>query len=325
MLAGSELIFGLDSGGTKTVMALADRGGHVRRLRCGPSLDPFAVRDWPDRLASLVADWTPEWPSIVGGAFGLPCYGESVTVSALQRDVAARLLAVPHLVLNDVRVAFDGALAGRDGVLLLSGTGSMAWAGKGDRDMRVGGWGDAFGDEGSANWIGREALSLATRALDGRTPDCGFGLALIDGLGLSPKDLVDRFLASPSRRLEIAAVARTVDALAENGCVTAKTLLEAAGDHLADHVDAAVALLRLPERCSWSYAGGVFASRTVMGQVIRRIGYPPEAPCLPPVGGALLRAAQLSAWAVDATWIARLSRSLSAAFASTNVQTPLGP
>ena len=321
MLAGSELIFGLDSGGTKTIIALADRDGHVCSLRRGPSLDPFAVQDWPDRLTVLIEEWAPKWSTVVGGAFGLPCYGESVAISAWQRDVAASLLKVPHLVLNDVRVAFDGALAGKDGVLILSGTGSMAWAGSADRDTRVGGWGDVFGDEGSANWIGREALSLATRALDGRAPDRGFARALIDRLGWSAEDLVGRLLASRNRRSDVATVARTVDDLADSGCTMAQRLLESAGDHLADHADAAVALLNLPVGYAWSYAGGVFGSRTVMRQVIRRIGYTPEAPCLPPVGGALLRAAQLSDWTVDGKWIAELSRTLSAALASAHVQT----
>jgi len=168
MNAELDLVLGLDSGGTKTMLDLADRNGVVQTVRRGPTLDPFADRGWPDDLASMLRDYAVWWPRIVGGALGLSCHGEVEAVSARQIKVTADLLPVPHLVLNDVRVAFDGALAGRAGVLLLSGTGSMAWAGDGNRDLRVGGWGEAFGDEGSAHWIGREALSEATRALDGR-------------------------------------------------------------------------------------------------------------------------------------------------------------
>ena len=72
--------------------------------------------------------------------------------------------------MNDVEAAFVGAFAGRPGVLLLAGTGSMAWGSDGTRQVRTGGWGEGFGDEGSAYWIGRRALGLASQALDGGTP-----------------------------------------------------------------------------------------------------------------------------------------------------------
>ena len=36
--------------------------------------------------------------------------------------------------------------------------------------MRVGGWGDLFGDEGSAYWISIKGLNAFTRMSDGRLP-----------------------------------------------------------------------------------------------------------------------------------------------------------
>ncbi len=56
---------------------------------------------------------------------------KSKAVSDAQREAARRLFDVAVDVLNDVHVAFEGALAGRAGVLSLAGTGSMAWAGDG--------------------------------------------------------------------------------------------------------------------------------------------------------------------------------------------------
>ena len=246
---------------------------------------------------------------------GLPVHGEIAAVSEEQTAFGDRLFSFPHEVVNDVQIAFDGALAGRPGVLLLSGTGSMAWAGDASgRQCRVGGWGEAFGDEGSAYWIGREALSLATRALDGRADEEAFARGLLSQLGLEAQDLIAWCYAAPEgRRQAIASLARHVDVLAQAGDAAARDILLRAADHLVEHAEAGRSRLGLPSDFAWSYAGGVFANPIVMARVTERLGAPPLAPALPPVGGALLRAARLAGWAVDANWIGTLAEALAAA------------
>src|SRR5437879_13624105 len=63
-----------------------------------------------------------------------------------------------------------GALAGEDGISVVAGTGSIAYGEYEGRRARAGGWGELFGDEGSAYWIAREGLRLFSRKSDGRTP-----------------------------------------------------------------------------------------------------------------------------------------------------------
>ena len=311
MASAPDLVLGVDSGGTKTLLALADRDGAVHLLQRGPSLDPFAERRWPEHLDEMIRSLAPSWHRLAGAALGLSCHGEVDVISRRQVDAVAALLPIPHLVLNDVRVAFDGALAGGAGVLLLAGTGSMAWAGDGrERDARIGGWGELYGDEGSAFWIGRKALSVATRALDRRGPDLDFAEALFQCLRLSPGELNSHFLGAENRRTTVARVAKHVDMLANQGEDVAENLMRGAGRHIADHVAAAQMRLDLPSDGAWSYAGGVFASRTVMAEVARTVGRPPRVPLLPPVGGALLRAARLVGWDPDERWIARLATAL---------------
>ncbi len=102
---------------------------------------------------------------------GLPYFSEVPAISARQSAVAVAALGAGACVMNDVAVAFEGALGGDEGVLVLAGTGSMGWARGPAGVVRVGGWGDVFGDEGSAFWIGREALALVSRA--GGRAGCG--------------------------------------------------------------------------------------------------------------------------------------------------------
>ena len=67
---------------------------------------------------------------------------------------------------HDTDVAHAGAFADGAGVTVIAGSGSVAIGVDGARRVRVGGWGFAFGDEGSAFWIGRETVAAAMRAAD---------------------------------------------------------------------------------------------------------------------------------------------------------------
>jgi N-acetylglucosamine kinase len=313
-----SLVLGVDSGGTKTVFALADRDGDVKLLRLGPGLDPSAGADWEGGLESLLEQ---DAQGVEAAVLGLPFHDEVERYSQAQSSVAARLIPGNTLVQNDVRIAFDGALAGQPGVLVLAGTGSMAWAslnGPSDPHFRVGGWGDAFGDEGSAFWIGLQALSVVSRHLDRRNGAPEFSAGILAALNLLPGELIGWCYQLDNRRMAFAAIARTVSRLAEAGNADAKAILDAAADHLAAHITSAWAQTEAKMPLCWSYAGGVFASAIVKHRIVERVRVEPVAPCLPPIGGALLRAAANAGWAVDDGWINRLSGSLDTMLSAAN-------
>lgn len=303
-----DLVLGLDGGGSKTELAVADRRGRVVALERSAGLDPLAEPAWEGRLAALLGRVAPVLPRVRRAALALPAYGEAETVSRAQAEAAGRALASKHELLNDVHAAQIGAFAGGPGVLLLAGTGSMVWWRDRDgRTGRVGGWGEAFGDEGSAFWIGREALGMASRTLDGRDHHGGFTRGLLGRLGVAPGGLLPWCWALGNRRAGVAALASVVDAMAEAGDAEAAGLLGEAADRLVLHAEAAGAASGgvLP----WSYAGGLFNSGTVSLRVTSRLG-PPVPPLLPPVGGALLRAARGAGWDVGEGWVAALAAAL---------------
>src|SRR5580658_3817706 len=73
------------------------------------------------------------------------------------------LLDAEHMVItDDPNIALAGALAGEPGIVVISGTGSIAFEKNARGETaRVGGWGYIFGDEGSAFDIVRQALRAA--------------------------------------------------------------------------------------------------------------------------------------------------------------------
>lgn len=306
-----ELVLGIDGGGTKSLLAAATRQGTVTALLRGPGVNPFDGADWREALGEILTRASGLHPAAV--AAGLPGYGEHVDLNAKQEAAITQAFACPAQVHNDVQMAYDGALGDKPGTLVLSGTGSMAWAQNGADIVRVGGWGHGFGDEGSAYWIGWRAVTLLGHALDGRLDAPGFVSAMLKLIGIADrtdpdKALTEWFYALPHPRRMIAALAQGIDAIAASGDATALRIFEDAADELAAHVR--TARQRCPQAGGvWSYAGGSFASPALKAAMTARLGAP-VAPALPPIGGALWRAAKMAGWPIDAAWIARLAASL---------------
>ena len=301
-------VLGLDGGGSKTMALVVNRSGDVLAHTNDTGLDPTAGPDWEMRLRAIAGRIGP----VDAAVLGLPYHTEIAAVSARQTQLGTALFGPACSVVNDVAVAFEGALAGQDGVLILSGTGSMSWARGPAGVVRVGGWGDVFGDEGSAYWIGREALTLVSRHLDGRQSCADFALSILHQLGVPPDGLIAWTYGHINPRVQIAVIAETVSKLADRGNPQAGALLHRAANQLAELGRTAARLIGAKSPLIWSFAGGVTQDQTLCRALTDTMGCPPVPARLPPVGGAVLLAAQSAGWSTDDAFIARLAANLTA-------------
>jgi glucosamine kinase len=299
-----EHILGLDGGGTKTDAVVVNRLGKVLMRKRTAGLDPTAGPGWEATLTDIAAGLGP----VAAAVLGMPYHDEIAAISARQTALAVGLFGAGSTVLNDVAVAFEGALAGADGMLVLAGTGSMAWARSPLGTHRVGGWGDVFGDEGSAYWIGREALARISRELDGRNAATGFADAMLARMGITATALIGWTYGLDHPRVRVAGLAPMVSDLAQNGSATAAELMTEAARHLAELGQTAAQQCGAPP--GWSFAGGVMTDPTVMAVLTQTIGCAPTPPILPPVGGAVLAAAKTAGWDTGPDFIATLQADL---------------
>lgn len=308
-----DLVLGIDGGGTRTLVAVVDRSGRVRLATQSAGTNPLDNPSWRLELAAALRPVVAT-PGIVAAVAALPSYGEVDATSVAQSDAIAQAFGNrPQSILNAVDAAQIGAFRGRPGILVLSGTGSMAWARDGEgRSHRVGGWGDVIGDEGSAHWIGHRILGMVTQSVDGRAPATALVEALFAQLGLDPAkpaDGIEGWVASvPHRRSAVAALAPLAMRHAARGDAGARSIVAAAAEELGRHVTAIAR--SVDADLPWSYAGGTFRSEYFLAAVAERIGRPPLPPCLPPIGGALLAAARLADWSTEDGWIEALGASL---------------
>lgn len=320
----SPLFLGIDGGGTKTAFVLIGGGGALlARHDSGGSyyleIGFGALRHLlQDGVAATLAQAGVGLDRVTGAFAGLPAYGEDSTLLA---DFDALLPALlPHArcrVGNDMVCSWAGSLAGADGISLVAGTGSIAYGEFEGRSARCGGWGEVFGDEGSAYWLAREALSLFSRMADGRAHP-GPLLALVrEHFGLRHDlDLCAAINGQPQlARSHLAQLARLLTAAAGKGDTQAQQLIERAGQELAALAAGVARALALPagQRVAVSYSGGLVGSgELVLGALRRALPEQlPDAvltvPRFSPAVGAALLAAREAGQALDTTALERLA------------------
>ena len=210
---------GVDGGGSKTALALIDDAGSVIARATAPTSyyfnDGFDVveKSLAQGVTDICAQAGIATSDIDAAFFGLPGYGEA------SGDIE-QLDAVPGGVLghdryscdNDMVCGWAGSLAGEDGINVISGTGSMTYGERQGVGHRVGGWGELFGDEGSAYWIAAQGLNAFSRMSDGRLPHGPLHQLLKDRLQVAGDlDVVSLVIDTwKGNRSKIAALATTV-------------------------------------------------------------------------------------------------------------------
>jgi len=317
MSAGAGALFlGVDGGGTKTAFVLADARGRVLarhqegslyHLEIGLDGVAATLRRGIDATLAL-AGIGPE--ALCAAWVGLPAFGEDSRVQARLASLPA--LALPGVVTgcgNDMRCSWAGSLAGADGISLIAGTGSMTCGEFEGRSVRIGGWGELFGDEGSAYWIAREGLALFSRMSDGRAARGPLHALVRERLGIANDlDLCARIYGTEAAsRGTFAQFARLVHDAAGTD-EQARQIFVRAADELAAQVMAVRSALRVPHGSLLpvSYSGGAFAGSPLLVSAFEAAlassgaAFECRAPVFPPVAGAALYAAKLGGATFDA-------------------------
>ncbi len=241
----SGYVAGVDGGGTRTrAVIVDDTGAEIARAeREGAVANAAAPHEAADAVTSAVRAAAVEggvklpvralWVGLAGA--GREAARDAVT-DALSRVGLAEAIEVG----TDVEAAFHDAFGKGTGVMLIAGTGSIAWA-RDERGVmhRVGGWGQDVGDEGSGYWLVMEALRCVARAEDGRGDVTKLREFLLESLGLIDPTQLVTWVASASKR-EIAALVPDVVRAATDGDASAGDILESAVEMLARHLTTVV-------------------------------------------------------------------------------------
>ena len=282
-------ILGLDIGGSKTHAILADAGMDAEVKYDGGTTVPRQLAECTvgsaniasvgeheaaaamDDLAARLGIGDPAdhgIHAVFAGAAGAdtPAARDRLAALLSRRFPGARIHAD-----HDTRIilAAGGLTAG---TVLISGTGSAAWAKAPDgREARAGGWGYLLGDEGSGYAVARSAVRNALEESDHGLPAGLLTARLLAATGAGePADLLDLFYRRPERRYW-AGLAGTVFALAATDAASAAIAGEAAS-HLAGLVLTVNRTLgTLAEGAPVLLAGGMLVNQPTLAGRVREL------------------------------------------------------
>lgn len=162
---------------------------------------------------------------------------------------------------TDARIALTAGVGFGAGIVIIAGTGSVAFGRNAAGDeARSGGWGPTLGDEGSGFWIAREGLSAVVRSHDGRGFATSMTAVLCQQYDMCrPEDLPRFVYATTTQADDIARYGKIVVESAGNGDEVAHDILARAGSELAECVLAVARKLHMTdtEFCV-AHVGGAF-------------------------------------------------------------------
>ena len=262
----SDIVIGVDGGGSKTRVMVGTAEGEVLTTLDGPK--SAVVPGEAARSADVIGDLVTRALAEVAqpGAIlprvlycGVAGAGRDEERKALHAALDAKELAEEVVIDSDGLIAMYDALEDRAGILLVVGTGSIAYGrSPAGEIVRCGGWGPVFGDEGSGGWIGRRALGIVAASSDGREPPTALLFPILAATQCEDiQDLIPWAATADARAF--ATLVPVVFSTAAAGDPRANALLTLAAEELVLHIRALSRQLFTDERAAVAvaFSGGL--------------------------------------------------------------------
>lgn len=297
-----QLILGVDGGGTKTAAWLCDATLPANALPLGKGLagpgNPRAA-GFPAALANLDAAIQAAFEqarlprtTVAAACLALAGADRPAEREVLSQWAAERQLALELALTNDAEPLLAAAATGSDafgdslspatapppeatvtGIVLISGTGSIAWGrNRNGVTARCGGWGYLLGDEGSGYALALAGLRAAARYADGRGEATRLLPLFQERLGVeSPSGLIEQIYSPAFQRPQVAELACVIGVAAAEGDSVAQRILAQAGSELAELVRTLARRLDLPAgQYRLALSGGVLLGEPLLREQLAR-------------------------------------------------------
>lgn len=265
----SNVFLGIDGGQSHTEAIIADENGGILGRGLGGASNHAEIPGGRDRLEKAIKN-------SVGAALesaNLPPLSETfftaahcgMTGGAIYKEeiigaiIKAKNLAVGH----DMPAALFGATAGKPGVVVIAGTGSVVFGVNENGDqMRAGGLGYLFSDEGSGFWLAAQMIRLAIKEQDFLTPNRGILKLVLEFFGRKKiRELTDDFYNAKISRDEIASLAKRAHEAAAEGNETIRQQIIYGVGVLAESVCSVAQRLNFNDEFPVAGVGGMFRAK----------------------------------------------------------------
>ena len=291
---------GIDGGQSSTKAVIGNDAGRIlgagKAGSCNHVSDDIAEARFREAIGGAVASALHAAELPAATRFSAACCGLSGGPDDKDTLLRSLIKADQYVITNDALIALAGALSGEPGIIVIAGTGSIAWGRNASGKIaRAGGWGYVFGDEGSAFDIVRQALRASLQHAEGWGTTTQLHDLLLQATGASTMNtLLHLFYTPEYPRKKIAELGPLVFTAAEQGDAVAQSIILQAAQSLALLASAVRAQIFSEESVAVSYAGGVFRNSSLRAKFQMLIelsgGSRFVTPHFDPAHGALLEA-----------------------------------
>jgi len=272
-------ILGIDGGGTRTRAVIVDDTGRLLGIGLGgpANYDDIGIDATRENLSRAILAARQD-AGLEVQAFDAAFFGLAGVVSENDHRIVRQIIADLQVaqeaqigIDHDCRIALAGALSGRAGIVLITGTGSACYGRTaGGKAWRAGGWGELLADEGSGGWLGLQALRMAVRSFDGREQPTRLVDDILTHFELQQmNDIMHRIYHVGLSRKERAALAPLVMRAARDNDEVAQRLLDEGVAELAQCVEAVAHRLQIQDRFDLAIVGGLYSVEDVFAAPLR--------------------------------------------------------
>lgn len=264
-----EYVIGVDGGGSKTEAASTLINGKLVKRHTSGSININAVgfeeakRNLLEALEAVKLEGKAK--VCVIGAAGLENErNRELIMDALKEDYAEKVILT-----SDAKIAYKATPRGEgEKMILICGTGSIAYMEVNGKPLRAGGWGYLLGDEGSGFWIARKAISKILRGYDEGKQPTNLALKIMGKLNVDkPQKIVEKVYGEMGI-VEIAKIAEDVAKAFEEGDEEAGEIMMEAAWELARLIKILIKRSGV-NKCEVYCSGGVFKNSSKLIDAIR--------------------------------------------------------
>ncbi len=276
MKSKTKFYVGIDSGGTKCEVTIASKELEVVSVRTykGTHYSLTGAVNYSGDINRFIKDSVnSEGLSLsdcicicIGTAGARENKDREEIKKNLKRLTGARVVAS-----TDAMTALAGSFDGSDGIILISGTGSVLYGLSENRVIRVGGWGRIFGDEGSGYWIGKRALNIVAREYDEKKLK---GKQSILSARLQKEFGMDRSNINSmifGEKVAIQSIAPCVINCAKEGCMISRRIVDEAVEGLMWHINTYMKISGRKTPIEIAFTGSIIENDNILSRKLKRL------------------------------------------------------
>ena len=164
---------------------------------------------------------------------------------------------------TDTNIAFYGYFGVRDGLILISGTGSILFGKVNKKIYRIGGWGKLLGDYGSGYNIGLEALKEIVKEYDNKNAESQLSKSLKKEFGFNPDNIIRKIY---HEKFPLQNIAPVVFKCAEKGDKISKEIIKVSVNNLCEHIIQFNKRSNLKKQIELALVGGLINNENIFSR-----------------------------------------------------------